>query len=584
MSEIDVKRDPNIDVQAMLGDVTGSETTTKPAGEQSTLASLMSNSKPVEAKKPVEEDDPLAAAIKNKKNSGGFEGTMEEEDHTLRPLSDTDERRAELEEKAKELDMNILRAKAVVGILRPADKLEYTEMMGQLEQVQVDPETGRATYVPESKYFVARTDAIDDQIEKIKAGEILVDEDGNPLEGDNIPKYEDGEEYFNGSKKDNLVRILIDKTGLGANLPFDVEEKTAIMQSNMIHLVEVDTQELRSVEMDRVDSDMSFFDAVDKYQMSLSKVPMTFPGSGFKADMTGMSFAEYNDIALDPGDNSNDFISFERVNRRMAVVYNHMVNASCGKFESYEDFLKKFAYIDISLAVYGLAIATEPEITEIGMQCRVDHCKRTFNHSFSPRSIIDFESASPEYLEKLEAINTCPPDKRVEMAENSAVRRQKRFELPQSKWLVDFRLMSCYDYLYKELAYIDSVRAQMEDMEEDDPELPKIMRKLELIDIVQAIGMISIPSMDGGPMHYYSSPDGITEAILHMPPSDVAILSAAFRKYISAYFIDFNLKKVVCPHCGHSTAKTAITPDQLVFRMAQRLLNTDFRFDNLQAI
>ena len=175
-------------------------------------------------------------------------------------------------------------------------------------------------------------------------------------------------------QKETLVHILIDKTGLGQNIEFDPDEKEKLAESTLIHLVEVEDKELKMVEFQKPDPNVPFMKAVQAYQLSVSKVPMTFPASGFKAEMTGLTFGEFADIALDPGDNSSDYIDYDKMRRRMYVVYTHMVNVSIGDFKSFEEFLSKFAYADMQLAIYGLVIATQPEMDELQFNCKQNGC------------------------------------------------------------------------------------------------------------------------------------------------------------------------------------------------------------------
>lgn len=72
------------------------------------------------------------------------------------------------------------------------------------------------------------------------------------------------------------------------------------------------------------------------------------------------------------------------------------------------------------------------------------------------------------------------------------------------------------------------------------------------------------------------------DALLSMPPADIDILWAAYREYQSIYYIGFSLKNIECPKCHHKTPSIPITPDELVFLIAQRLGSTEISFDNFR--
>ena len=70
------------------------------------------------------------------------------------------------------------------------------------------------------------------------------------------------------------------------------------------------------------------------------------------------------------------------------------------------------------------------------------------------------------------------------------------------------------------------------------------------------------------------------DALLAMPPADINVLYAVQNKYQSNYYIGFSLKNVKCSHCKNVIEKIPITPDELVFLIAQRLGSTEVSFDN----
>jgi hypothetical protein len=258
-----------------------------------------------------------------------------------------------------------------------------------------------------------------------------------------------------------------------------------------------------------------------------------------------------------------------------------MVNISIGSFKDYEDFLKKFAYVDVPLAIYGLTIVTQPEEDELVLSCNVETCKSRIPYKYQPRSIIDFDSADVKYLEMIDAINECPPEDRLKLALESPVRKVRRIQMKYCKYLVDFRTISCYEYLYNVLDYVNKVQEELDKYEDDDPKLYELQKKVALVPILNSIGMIAIPRKNGGYFAVTKIED-MMDALLSMPPADIDILWAAYREYQSIYYIGFSLKNIECPKCHHKTPSIPITPDELVFLIAQRLGSTEISFDNFR--
>lgn len=599
--EQETRKDESLTVESIISQTSGTQdaptkTSETAVGHAPSLRDLISKTKteqepapaePVKTEEPQQEEElsPLddAIAAKNENTSGGLvTEESDDEEEGLRTVTDTDERRQEILDKMNELDTLALKAKAVVAIKKPTSNGEYALMMDDLNAIEIDPNTHEVTYIPDSPWFVRRTEEVEAEMAKIKEREATAatqPENAENADGENEAYYADidTKAVAEGAEKDRVVHILIDKTGLGGDINFTEEEKDKLASSDLIHLVEVENKDLENISFKKPEPGMSFLSAVNKYQLSVSKVPMTFPASGFKAEMTGLSFGEYSDIALDPGDNSSDFVDYDKMRRRMYVVYTHMVNVSIGEFKTFEEFLDKFAYLDMSLAVYGLLIATQPEKDELTFRCK--SCNKSFNYSYSPRSIIDFDTADIKYLKRIDEINSVAPADRVLLAEQSPVRNTTRIKLPNSGWLVDLRMVSCGEYLTKLIGYVNDIYEQVEDLDDNSPEIADLNKKAAMIPALHAVAAMGIQDKNGD-WWKLETADELVNGLLSIQPSDFEILMSAIAKYQNNYQVDFNMKHVECSHCHHVTEKMSVTPEDLVFWTAQRLANTEISFDN----
>lgn len=494
----------------------------------------------------------------------------------LRPNTDTDAFREGFADAISEQEDLAKKAQLIYAVRRPENEGEYAEMITEIGAVTVDD--NGVIHVPEgAKYIVPKNPEILAKVEAQKAamesGEYQAYQtpDNTELKAETSSEY--SEKAARKEKKDQLVKILIDKTGLGANFTFDEEETKAIQTSNMIHLVEVENRDLEAVEIERPDDGTPFMQAMDAYKLSVSKAPMTFPASGFKADMTGLSWGEFSDITLDISDDSEDYINFDKIYKKLSVIYNNMKNISIGAFKSFEDFLKHFAYVDVQLATYGLLISTQPEEDTITLVCNKPSCKQRFNFKYAPRSIINFNSANTELLEQIDRINTVAPEERLRLAKSSRVNKFTRIKLPVSGYLVDLGFASCYDYLYGILSLIKKYT---------DEEIPQDDTRWELTGMLQGVRGIYMPQKNGT---YLAArkPENIIDVLnTAIPPEDIIVLNSAYEHYINQYYIEFSLNGVECPHCHTKTESIAITPDELVFLIHQRQRATPITFDNFQ--
>ena len=565
---VKVERDVNMNLKEMVNNTEESNQVQTP----DLLRDMVHKNEGTSDPKPVEEveETALQKAIRMKSVSG-IVTTEEEETDGEGPLVSTfesEERQKDFENAIAEQQEIIEKEKYVVGIRKPENEKEHAELMNELSETKIV--NGQAI-VPEGAIYIApRTKEVEEQIKDIKEREA----NGEPVAETQEQPEATGDARL--ENKQNIVRILIDKTGLGADIKFDEEEEKAIHESSAIHLVEVEDEDLKFVNFERLDESMPFLQAIDTYTPSVSKTPMTFPASGFKADMTGLNYVEFGDVTLDPREDSDDYLNFDLMNRRFNIVYNHMKNISIGNFASYEDFLKKFAYVDMNLAIYGLLISTQPEIDSVRLSCTKQGCGKSFDFKYSPRSIIDFDSASTKYLEAIKRISEAKPEDRLQIAKDSAVRKTRRFVLPGCKYIVDLSAGSCYDYLYGILGFIKSLE---EKGGLDNPDNEPYYEKVSLLYSIHQIG---VPQRSGNPIGI-RKPEQIMELIVRtMPTSDVKILTALVNRYIAEFYVRFSLKDIQCPACKHVTKMIPITPDELVFLIQQRQMDTEIMFDNFQ--
>lgn len=520
---------------------------------------------------PVPEKRPMSAldrAILAKKNSeSGLENDVEAteaEEAPLRPAYDTDEDRERYRQKLMELDDDAKKARAVLVVRSPQNSAEYAQMITEVSAVSLQDD-GTAIVPEGAQFIVAKTPELEAYIAEQRARK----ESGEDVAEEEYTELDAAKEKY----KQEVVRILIDKTGMGANITFDDEDKKYIERASMIQLYEVENKDLQVVDVERMEDDVPFMQAVAARQPCLSKVSMAFPGSGFKADMAGMSWGEFADVTLDTiSDDSTDLLNFDKLYRRYSVIYNKMKNVSVGPFKDFDDFLHKFAYDDSDLAVYGLTIATQPEIDSLYLNCQEEHCKRRFLYKYSPRGVIDLETATVPFLEMLDKINDAAADEKLKLFKNSAVQTFKRVRLDVSGYLVDIGLASAWDYLYQILPVMKEYDAIEEEIDAGDP-------RRSIPYMLFGIRNIFVPLANGGYARASRSKD-IADVILSLPTQDAVVLEAAVKAYRARYSVGFSLKDIVCPYCGNVTKRIPIDIDQLVFQIRLHQNNTIVRVKN----
>ena len=368
----------------------------------------------------------------------------------------------------------------------------------------------------------------------------------------------------------NIINILIDKTGLGGDFKFTDEEKEKIFSSTEIHLKEVEELDLSTITVKKAEK--SFLEAVNEFQISSSKVPVVFPASRFKAYMTGLSYGEMGDISL-----NNENVTFDQLQKKLTVIYNKMVNPSIGEFENFEDFLRKFAYVDIDLAVYGLVVATFPEIDDIPLTCNNEKCKNSFNHKYSPRTLIRFDKANEKFLNAMKDVVECPAAESHKLLEESPARVHKRVKLPFSGFIIEIGIASAYDYLY---TIVDNIIGdKFKDNHPDD--VNGILQiNATLLGLIRAV---YVPSGDGSYTMFDNFEDMIN-ALYMVKPEEISILASLLQKYTDSYTVEFELFDITCPHCGTKTTRIPLDINSLVFLKYQRLMSTEIDINNISVL
>ena len=539
--------------------------------------SIAEGKPPVQHLEPKKEKTPLEKAIEAKENKP--KGLIVSQDidkapEPLRPITDSDEAREAMQD-ALDAQLTTIDKVKMVYVKKPlVTQVDHVKLMDELDGVWRDDEG--IIHVPEgAEYIAPKNPDVIEKVEKIRAAEAA----GEQV-NESAPerRYVDGDtkEMENVVEKGNIVKILIDKTGMGANISFDEEEKKAIQTSQMIHVVEVEKKEISVARVRAKGTNDSFLNSANAHQVSVSKAPITFPASGFKADMTGLSIGEFYDIMMDLSktdedeDDFGDYLDFDKIHKRLSVIYNRMTNISVGEFASFEDFLHHFAYSDVNLAIYALAIASLSERETLSLPCQ--RCGKRFNYTYSPRSLIDFNTASMETLEKIERLNSPDVNTRKDLYDGSPINVWTRIELPSSLELVDFGDITAYDYLYRFIPTI--VSFQNRGFTVEDPIMQRAM-------MLTAVRRIYVPLGDGT----YEEISDMTELANHicyeMNVSDGAIIEAGFDHYRHPQDIGFSFKDVDCPHCGIKRPRVEISPDELVFLSLHQQRGTQITFGNL---
>ena len=576
------RKDESIDVLSAIADI------------ENETASLSDTKK--EALTPLEE-----ARLQKAKSTQGMVISNKELNDGLNkgPTKDIvhGTREEEFSKSFDDMDVTLNKRKAVVMVRQPVTQIDYMNMMTEIEAVKFKgdgtayfdigpdvkdeneryieshalPQGYKMQFVrlrtendpPFEKDELSKNFKVDEVTRKVS---LKTDddkkEDTKSAEEKKVEASEDGFDLSDTDKKN--IEIIIDKTGLGIDFQFTDEERAKIRNANEIVVKEVKEVDIKSYIGRR--SKKSFQDYIESYNYNNERVTICFPASGFKAQMRGMSYGEYQDVAL-----SMENITTDVYHKRLSVIYNCMTNISTGPFESFDDFLHKFAFSDMDLALYGLFVATESETQEIELRCNVQDCNTLFQWKYNTRSVIRLDRSPAVALDKMKELASATASEYTAIRDRAIVNSSKYIELADSKYVVEIGLASAYDFIYDIVPILDDDGyREVFGKELDENSLSNVL-------LLTGIRSIMVPSEDGY-IECKTNKD-ILDALYYVSPEEIKIIAAYVSEIQNNYNMVFSLGDVKCPKCGNITHNMTVAMSELVFRTFQTSMSSTIKLE-----
>lgn len=377
------------------------------------------------------------------------------------------------------------------------------------------------------------------------------------IEQQEIPEDMQSNDSFD---REDIVQILIDKTGMGGEVNLTPEEQEKVIRAKKIIVTEVENQTLSTIKFKPPTK--SFTEMIAQHSIETTMTKVTFAASRFSGSMGGLGFGELADIAL-----SRENITHDKLNKKLTIIYNNLKNTSVGTFDNYDEFLSKLAYTDIDFGTFALACSTFPEIDTITLNCNHPTCQHPFEHKYAPRTLIRFEKMRNAILRDMESINKCNSlEQSKELFSHGPVSEYKMIELPFSKYYIEIGIASAKEYL-------DDLMGVLLDETWNEKHPNDVNNILQFnSSFLTIIRAVSVPM--GDEYVRFTDVNDIIEALYTIKPDEANILTEILNKYIATYTPVFGLVNVRCPHCQTLTKFLPIDINQLVFLKFQTWKNT----------
>ena len=572
-----ISQDENMDLSQFINKSSDTESATINTIEPS-HGSQQNETAKVQNTPSVTPMSPLQKELERQKNQQlGLSMTRDEfeagkERTEFKSPAESDTRIAAMEKAEEEAEFLLKQRAAVIPLKQYESDTEYVQMVHEISQVRFD-ESGKAyiqyemndegqpipltmvrlrtendpEFSKENDYLQMQRDAVNR--ERIANGKQPISNDV-PLKETTVDTDDDDVDDEISESKKKTVQFIIDKTGLGADFALTEEERMKLVEANEIRLTQVEVLDIASITTVKPERE-SFTGNIHEYTLSGSKTTISFPGSGFKADMVGLTYGEIGDISL-----SMDSVTVDKYYKRLAIIYNKMKNISSGPFESFESFLKNIAYTDIPLAIYGLYVSTFPEVQSISLRCGRSTCNKTFDWNFSTRNVLQLQKSDEVFLDHLKELAAADPDQYDDIYKKAPVRNIKYIKLPKCGYIVGIGIASAWEFLYNFIPVLDE-KTFKDAFGEDINQV--YMNNILLLTTVLSV-RIPDPKRPGTYILCEGYKD-ILDAIYNINPEEIKILASISSKVQREYQTYFSFGDVVCPHCKNVTKDLELTID-----------------------
>lgn len=367
-------------------------------------------------------------------------------------------------------------------------------------------------------------------------------------------------------KKYNEAVVIIDKSKMGVVDAFTPEERAKMRKADVIKLKEIENVSLENIVIRRPKEKKSTKDIIRRNRNPFT-TNVVAVASGYTAVLKGGS--SYEIIAL-LRDLKDPVLSVES---KWQLIYDKIDSMSCGKPAEFTDWLKMTAAVDYDVFIYGILVATYPDDDEITFTCNNPECKKVhyeFTHKYSVRSLIRAERMSDIMKKRFEAAVTNAGSAEMSkqyMETGAPMSKVRRYKLPDSEFIVDFRIRSAYDLIY----------SSIKDIQEAN--LPEIYN--EIATTATSISRILVPDYDGGldemgnyAYDEFTSPVDIVELIYSLRDKDLLIVNKISDEVYSDVTFDFGLMNIICDRCHTVTEFHEMEVEKILFRKLQQAAAT----------
>lgn len=357
------------------------------------------------------------------------------------------------------------------------------------------------------------------------------------------------------------------------------ESITANMSTSRVVDIVVKEVSEKELKMANIIENSSIEGIITKYDSGINDVPITLPLSGYRCVMRSINWWDFIKLTA-PTSNS----PVDNELKKWSVLYDHIKNVSIGDFADFEDFMKKTKYQDRELLMWGLLVATADDEELLEFVCQNPKCGQHIRIKYRPRNIQHIEEDKiPKWWKA--AGDAAPGDEAIKVWEEATGLR-KRYQLPNTKIIVEINEPSAYDFVTKKLPLIEELLKRYRpdgNMSNIDPNDPT-MAEFDYLS-ANALFVSAMTIVRGDKEYRFTDWSSIEQIITEgLDAEDSGVLLKIIEKARNNVSpISFRVNDITCSACKQHYDYMPI-PDiggTLLFQVSQRLSNTQINLTEM---
>ena len=385
-------------------------------------------------------------------------------------------------------------------------------------------------------------DLIKDEKKEIEQAKAAAEEEAQEILQESIPQK---------PVEEKPAEIVINKEQNVDDLGLTEEEHKKLERAKRIKLVLVEDKELANIVIERPPEEHKA-DYIRFVEGSISNYSVPLPMFGDFVTFKGAQILQILNAV-----NFEDARLHEVLSTQAQLIYDKLIGGSLiRKYDengktvmTYNEFVNKFPYPDVDLAIYAIACASSGEETTASLRCNM--CKHEWEHKFNIKKLLNTDSMAETYKDRTEMILAHKGDADKLKLIHDANNKVYRYKSPFTN--------NIYDLSYPTIARAIDVLKRID--EENQAEIYMSIVLLFLSRI-----LIYNNNSDKYIEVSANEPDLLAQTARNLANEDTIMLANQIQKDMT-YQVQFKLPGA-CPSCGNAIDMN-VSIQNLIFLMAR---------------